>query len=118
MICKDIENFKILKKNENVFFFFQKMPEMIGGWKKENWKIGLWILSHLIFWKPPNSFIRIHLRFYILKEIAMSKIGYGLNLRLQSQQKKKKQQQQQSSKPPRPPTFGFNDNDVESDIAW
>ncbi|XP_075638107.1 uncharacterized protein LOC142610232 [Castanea sativa] len=49
----------------------------------------------------------------------MSKIGYGLNLRLPSQQKKK-QQQQQSSKPPRPPAFGFNDDDdgdVESDIS-
>ncbi|KAK4580605.1 hypothetical protein RGQ29_024302 [Quercus rubra] len=48
----------------------------------------------------------------------MSKIGYGLNLRLPSQQKKK--QQQQSSKPPRPPAFGFNDDDdddVESDIS-
>ena len=47
----------------------------------------------------------------------MSKIGYGLNLRLPSQQKKK---QQQSSKPPRPPAFGFNDDDdddVESDIS-
>ncbi|XP_023873045.1 uncharacterized protein LOC111985623 [Quercus suber] len=50
----------------------------------------------------------------------MSKIGYGLNLRLPSQQKKKQQQQQQSSKPPRPPAFGFNDDDdddVESDIS-
>ena len=47
----------------------------------------------------------------------MSKIGYGLNLRLPSQQKKK--QQQQSSKLPRPPAFGFNDDDddVESDIS-
>ena len=48
----------------------------------------------------------------------MSKIGYGLNLRLPSQQKKKKQQQ--SSKPPCPPAFGFNDDnndDVESDIS-
>uniref|UniRef100_A0A7N2M0G9 Nuclear speckle splicing regulatory protein 1 N-terminal domain-containing protein n=1 Tax=Quercus lobata TaxID=97700 RepID=A0A7N2M0G9_QUELO len=48
----------------------------------------------------------------------MSKIGYGLNLRLPSQQKKK--QQQQSSKQPRPPAFGFNDDDdddVESDIS-
>ena len=44
----------------------------------------------------------------------MSKIGYGLNHRLPSQQKK---QQQQSSKPPRPPAFGFNDDDVESDIS-
>ncbi|KAK7849451.1 nuclear speckle splicing regulatory protein 1 [Quercus suber] len=47
----------------------------------------------------------------------MSKIGYGLNLRLPSQQKKK---QQQSTKLPRPPAFGFNDNDedyVESDIS-
>nr|POE61625.1 nuclear speckle splicing regulatory protein 1 [Quercus suber] len=50
----------------------------------------------------------------------MSKIGYGLNLRLPSQQKKKQQQQQQSTKPPCPPTFGFNDDDedeVESDIS-
>ena len=48
----------------------------------------------------------------------MSKIVYGLKLRLPSQQKKK--QQQQSSKPPRPPAFGFNDDnddDVESDIS-
>ena len=48
----------------------------------------------------------------------MSKIGYGLNLRLPSQQKK--QQQQLSSKPLCPPAFGFNNNDddVESDICW
>ena len=65
-----------------------------------------------LYWNPK------YLRFYILevKEIAMSKIGYGLNLRLPSQQKKK--QQQQSSKLPRPPAFGFNDDDdVESDIS-
>ena len=50
----------------------------------------------------------------------MSKIGYGLNLRLPSQQKKKQQQQQQSTKLPCPPAFGFNDgdeDDVESDIS-
>ena len=95
---------------------------MIGGWKKENWKIGLWILSHLLFWKPPNSFIGIPNTWdYIVKvkEIAMSKIVYGLKLRLPSQQKKNQQQLQQSSKPPHPPAFRFNDNDddVESDIS-
>ena len=59
-----------------------------------------------------------YLRFYIVKEIATSKIGYGLNLRLASQQKK--QQQQQLTKLPRLPAFGFNDDDeddVESDIS-
>ena len=49
----------------------------------------------------------------------MSKIVYGLKLRLPSQQKKNQQQQQQSSKPPHPPAFRFNDHDddVESDIS-
>ena len=49
----------------------------------------------------------------------MSKIVYGLKLRLPSQQKKNQQQQQQSSKPPHPPAFRFNDDDddVESDIS-
>ena len=59
-----------------------------------------------------------YLRFYIVKEIAMSKIGYGLNLRLPSQQKKLLQQQ--STKLPRPPAFGFNnddEDDVESNIS-
>jgi coiled-coil domain-containing protein 55 len=49
------------------------------------------------------------------EESAMSRIGYGLNLRLPAQQKK-----QQPAKPPRPPPFGFNDeddDDVEGDIS-
>ena len=92
---------------------------MIGGWKKENWKNrALNSLSPSLLKTPQFLYSNSkYLRFYVLKEIAMSKIGYGLNLRLPSQQKKK---QQQSSKPPRPPAFGFNDgddDDVESDIS-
>ena len=102
------------------FFFPQKPPEMIGGWKKENWKNrALNSLSPSLLETPQFLYSNPkYLRFYVLKEIVMSKIGYGLNLRLPSQQKKK--QQQQSSKPPRPPAFGFNDgddDDVESDIS-
>ena len=94
---------------------------IIDGEKKRKLKNRARILSPSLLKAPQFLYLNPkYLRFYIIKEIAMSKRGYGLNLRLPSQQKTK-QQQQKSTKLPRPPALGFindDEDDVESDISW